>query len=72
MRSSAIRFILGEMAAIAGVALQHFSVWALLLLALGWAFQLQRMKYEERVLFQSFPEYGDYAARTARLVPGVY
>ena len=63
---------LGEMAAIAGVALQHFSVWALLLLALGWAFQLQRMKYEERVLFQSFPEYGDYAARTARLVPGVY
>ena len=48
------------------------SVWALLLLALGWAFQLQRMKYEERVLFQSFPEYGDYMARTARLVPGVY
>jgi hypothetical protein len=24
------------------------------------------------VLFQSFPEYGDYMARTARLVPGVY
>jgi hypothetical protein len=24
------------------------------------------------VLFQSFPEYGDYTARTARLVPGVY
>ena len=63
---------LGEMVAIAGVALQHLSAWALLLLALGWAFQLQRMKYEERVLFQSFPEYGDYMARTARLVPGVY
>ncbi len=34
--------------------------------------RLQRMKYEEFVLLQSFPEYGDYMARTARLVPGVY
>lgn len=63
---------LGEMVAIAGVALQHLSAWALLLLVLSWALQLQRMKYEELVLFQSFPEYGDYMARTARLVPGVY
>jgi protein-S-isoprenylcysteine O-methyltransferase Ste14 len=45
---------------------------ALLLLALVCAFQLQRMKYEERVLFQVFPKYGDYMARTARLMPGVY
>ena len=63
---------LGEMVAIAGVALQHLSAWALLLLGLVWAFQFQRMKYEELVLFQSFPEYGDYMTRTARLVPGVY
>jgi protein-S-isoprenylcysteine O-methyltransferase Ste14 len=63
---------LGEMVAVAGIALQHLSAWALLLLGLGWVFQIQRMKYEERVLFQSFPEYGDYMARTARLVPGVY
>jgi protein-S-isoprenylcysteine O-methyltransferase Ste14 len=35
-------------------------------------FQIQRMKYEERVLLQSFPEYKDYIARTARLVPGVH
>jgi len=63
---------LGEMVAIAGIALQHLSVWALLLLCLAWAFQFQRMKYEERVLSQSFPEYGDYVARTARLLPGVY
>ena len=63
---------LGEMVAVAGIALQHFSAWALLLLALGWALQLQRMKYEERVLSQSFPEYEGYMARTARLVPGVY
>jgi len=63
---------LGEMVAIAGIALQHLSAWALLLLILIWALQLQRMKYEERVLLQSFPEYADYMARTARLVPGVY
>jgi protein-S-isoprenylcysteine O-methyltransferase Ste14 len=63
---------LGEMVAIAGVALQHLSAWALLLLGLVWAFLLWRMKYEELVLSQSFPEYGDYMARTARLVPGVY
>jgi protein-S-isoprenylcysteine O-methyltransferase Ste14 len=63
---------LGEMVAIAGVALQHLSVWALLLLCFAWAFQFQRMRYEERVLFQSFPEYADYMARTARLLPGVY
>jgi protein-S-isoprenylcysteine O-methyltransferase Ste14 len=63
---------LGEMVAVAGIALQHLSAWALLLLGLIWAFQLQRMKYEELVLSRSFPEYRDYMARTARLVPGVY
>lgn len=63
---------LGEIVALAGVALQYLSAWALLLLALVCAFQLQRMKYEERVLFQVFPKYGDYMARTARLMPGVY
>jgi protein-S-isoprenylcysteine O-methyltransferase Ste14 len=40
---------LGEIVALAGVALQYLSAWALLLLGLVWAFQLQRMKYEERV-----------------------
>jgi protein-S-isoprenylcysteine O-methyltransferase Ste14 len=60
------------MVAIAGIALQHLSAWALLLLILIWALQLQRMRYEEQVLSQSFPEYGDYMARTARLVPGAY
>jgi protein-S-isoprenylcysteine O-methyltransferase Ste14 len=63
---------LGEIVALAGVALPYMSAWALLLLGLVCAFQLQRMKYEELVLSQSFPEYGDYMARTARLVPGVY
>src|SRR5579862_1634351 len=63
---------LGEIVAVAGVALQYLSVWALLLLGLLCIVQLQRMKNEERVLSRVFPEYGDYMARTARLVPGVY
>jgi protein-S-isoprenylcysteine O-methyltransferase Ste14 len=63
---------LGEIVALAGVALQYLSAWALLLLGLVWAFQLQRIKYEELALCQIFPEYEDYKARTARLVPGVY
>ena len=63
---------LGEIVAMAGVTLEYLSAWALLLLGLICAFQLQRMKYEELVLFQSFPEYRDYMTRTARLMPGVY
>lgn len=63
---------LGEFVAVAGVALQYLSAWAFLLVGLQFAFQFQRMKYEEPVLFQVFPEYKNYKARTARLVPGVY
>jgi protein-S-isoprenylcysteine O-methyltransferase Ste14 len=63
---------LGEFVAIAGVTLQYLSMWAVLLLGLQCAFQFQRMRYEERALCQAFPEYADYMARTARLVPHVY
>lgn len=63
---------LGEIVATIGVALQYMSVWALLLLGLQCVFQFLRMKNEERLLFQVFPEYGDYMARTARLIPGLY
>jgi protein-S-isoprenylcysteine O-methyltransferase Ste14 len=30
------------------------------------------MKNEERILMEAFPEYKDYMARTARLLPGLY
>jgi protein-S-isoprenylcysteine O-methyltransferase Ste14 len=63
---------LGEAIALAGVTIQYLSPWALGLLALQCIFQLERMKNEERVLSSTFPAYRDYAARTARLVPGVY
>jgi len=63
---------LGEIVAMAGVALQYLSPWALLLLGLQYAFQFARMKYEERLLSQAFADYADYMARTARLLPGMY
>jgi protein-S-isoprenylcysteine O-methyltransferase Ste14 len=63
---------LGEMIATAGLALQYVMPWALLLLGLHCFFQFERMRYEERVLAQAFPEYRGYMAGTARLVPGVY
>lgn len=63
---------LAEFFALLGVAMQYLLPWALLLLALQSAFQFLRMKNEEQVLVQTFPEYKDYMRRTARLVPGVY
>jgi protein-S-isoprenylcysteine O-methyltransferase Ste14 len=62
----------GELVALTGIALQYLSVWALLLLCLQGLFQFERIRNEERVLSQMFPEYRDYMARTARLVPHVY
>jgi len=63
---------LGELVALLGVTVQYFSGWALLLLLLQCAFQVGRMSNEERVLSGVFPEYRDYMARTARLVPHIY
>lgn len=63
---------LGEIVATIGILLQYLSVWAVLLVGLQWVFQFMRMKNEEQVLFQVFPEYKDYMARTARLLPGLY
>jgi protein-S-isoprenylcysteine O-methyltransferase Ste14 len=63
---------LGEAVALAGVTLQFVWPWALGVLVLQCIFQLERMKNEELVLASAFPDYRDYAARTARLVPGLY
>jgi protein-S-isoprenylcysteine O-methyltransferase Ste14 len=63
---------LGEVFVLFGNALQHVMPWALLLLGVQCVFQFERMKNEERVLARAFPDYADYMARTARLLPGVY
>jgi protein-S-isoprenylcysteine O-methyltransferase Ste14 len=61
-----------EQIALVGVAVQFFSVYALVLLVAQVALQLGRMHYEERVLAAAFPDYVAYQARTARLIPGLY
>jgi protein-S-isoprenylcysteine O-methyltransferase Ste14 len=63
---------LAEFIVIFGTALQHSMPWSLLLLSVQYMFQFERMRYEERVLARAFPDYTDYMARTARLLPGVY
>jgi protein-S-isoprenylcysteine O-methyltransferase Ste14 len=62
-----------EEIAVVGVFIQ-FATWpAAGLFVVHFAFQLQRMRNEERVLEQAFPrEYRAYAARTARLIPGIW
>jgi len=63
---------LGELTALLGIALGA-ERWALAvplwLVCLG--LQIVRTGYEERSLQAEFPEYGPYAARTKRLIPGV-
>ena len=37
-----------------------------------WAGALARMLCEERFLTERYPEYPQYAGRTARMVPGIF
>jgi protein-S-isoprenylcysteine O-methyltransferase Ste14 len=55
-----------------GVMLQFLQPWSLLLEIVNFGVPLWRMQREEIVLTTAFPEYTTYAARTARLIPGVY
>jgi protein-S-isoprenylcysteine O-methyltransferase Ste14 len=52
-----------------GVALMHFSIAAVLIVAAHWMFQLRRMTNEEKVLGAAFPECAAYAARTPKIIP---
>jgi protein-S-isoprenylcysteine O-methyltransferase Ste14 len=61
-----------EAIGIFGVFLPFEPLWAIPAYAVHCFFQLQRMRCEERVLTASFPEYAAYAARTRRVIPGVY
>ena len=63
---------IGEFAATAGLAMQHLMPWAFVLFGVHCFFQFERLRNEERVLVEAFPDYKDYMARTARLFPGLY
>ena len=61
-----------EEIAIFGTALQYHAPASTLLLMIHVALQFTRLTFEEQVLRENFPEYESYAAKTARLLPGVY
>jgi len=63
---------LAEEIAAVGVAIQFFSLWTALTLAVQFGFQLRRMRNEEVILTETFPEYLPYRERTARILPGIY
>jgi protein-S-isoprenylcysteine O-methyltransferase Ste14 len=56
---------LAEELAIVGIFLQYASPFLLPLLLLHLFLQIQRIRYEERVLERVFPEYTTYASHTA-------
>ena len=64
-------YLAEEIAAI-GVTMQFFSLWTALILAVQIGFQLRRMRNEEAILTEIFPEYLAYRDTTARILPGIY
>jgi protein-S-isoprenylcysteine O-methyltransferase Ste14 len=55
-----------------GIVLEYLQPWSLLIEVVSVGLQLWRISFEEHVLSQTFPEYAAYAARTRRLIPGIY
>lgn len=55
-----------------GWMMQFEQPWAFLLVSAADAMQIARLHYEEHVLRDAFPEYAEYAARTWRILPGIY
>jgi hypothetical protein len=52
-----------------GMTIGHWSLAAICLAAAQTALQLIRVRYEERVLSDEFPEYAEYAKTTPRFIP---
>jgi protein-S-isoprenylcysteine O-methyltransferase Ste14 len=46
--------------------------WPLIISIVALGIQITRMNYEEQVLSEVFPDYREYAKRTARIIPGLY
>ena len=60
-----------EEISVIGLAINHFSLVALVIVGVQWLFQLRRMTNEEAVLHGTFPEYADYVARTPKIIPNI-
>ena len=75
--SGAYRFVrhplyLAEEIAAIGSVMQFLSAWTTMLLVAQIVFQLRRMRTEETLLTEVFPEYAKYREKTARIIPGIY
>jgi protein-S-isoprenylcysteine O-methyltransferase Ste14 len=55
-----------------GILLQFISAYTVLVFVGYMLIQLQRMKNEEAILEKAFPEYKEYRAKTARIIPAIY
>lgn len=55
-----------------GILFQFFSFYSVLIYLAHCFLQFQRMKNEEAVLEEVFPEYQTYKSTTARVIPGLY
>jgi len=55
-----------------GVLLQFLSFYTVVIFIGFGLIQFQRMKNEEAILENAFPEYQSYKLKTARLIPGIY
>jgi protein-S-isoprenylcysteine O-methyltransferase Ste14 len=63
---------LAEEVALLGMLLQFYSLVTLIVLLAHGALQIRRIFYEESLLRRVFPDYGDYARSTSRLVPYIW
>jgi protein-S-isoprenylcysteine O-methyltransferase Ste14 len=60
-----------ELVAVFGFTWELVHPRSLIVMGVGTAAQLPRMRFEEQVLTEAFPSHRDYAGRTMRLVPGL-
>jgi protein-S-isoprenylcysteine O-methyltransferase Ste14 len=63
---------LGELVGIAGMALHVGRPWLIAAFLIEVALQMYRAKREERLLLRQVGGYADYAARTRRIIPGLW
>ena len=57
---------------LAGSAIAHPSAPSFVAILIAYPMLFVRMRTEEILLIERYPEYGDYARRTARVIPGVW
>lgn len=63
---------LAEGCAAIGSVVQFLSPWTAMLAVVQIACQFRRMRNEEMILMEVFPEYSSYKRKTPRIIPGLY